>query len=650
MAATAEADGYEIYNIESLDELNQTIASIGPSLTLLSHTENCHQFLKKNKKFISQFRSKVILVTQASVSAIDIEKMRKLGLSENMYEPINQKTLLYKVKMLIKALPNAKAPEEEEEEVKTFSSTKDESSLNTNEKLRLEKGISDEEGLEFDSSEIEEEKKLFSLDEIRKKKKKESSLQLEGSSKHKEETQLDIEEKGKKSRLGSLLKSLGSIGKKKSKDDALEIQEGEARKESPLSLDLDAGDEVEIADRLRKDLKTKKELSGDLELQKGALKKRSNMDSQELGEYNKKKLAKDLTLDANMYKKNQASFDVEEEDEENDDPFAISVADVERMKKQGISLDIPPNLPKDRLEILLTKDPILRKKVLDFKLAEKTKKRRSSIKMVDEVKDKKKGSVVKFDLGFVRKNKKEDATSIREKILEEKRRLLEKKLEEERILSAIEEETTKAKEPEPEIIYEPNSKSMERIIDLLTVYQDKKMDRLEIFKKASQTIFELKHGLVAFLSYLEDKKEFEDLFISHNQEFNTDKEERGEEYWKTIRNEKLKTWMGVKLPTWSDEWFSGNAKDAEFIYPVTEGKSLLGLIVVHFVFKENEQLSEADAKKIEVFIESTRGVYLERFKGAKDKGDKSDDGFAGDGTSYSKIFKDFFEKIFKKAG
>lgn len=650
LTANAESEGIEIYNIENIDELNQTLASIGPSLTLFSHAEKCNQVLKKNKKYITQFKSKVLLVTQASVSAIEIEKMNKMGLTENMYEPINQKTLLYKVKMLIKSLPNLKTDEEQEDEVKTFSANKEEQSVNTNEKLRLEKGVTSEDGPELNSEDIEEEKTLFSLEEFRKKKKEGTQLNLESSGKaQKQDTELDLQKNEKKSRLGSLLKSLGSLGKKKTDNKDLDISaNGESKNSS--ALDVESSEEQSIASDFKLESNAKKQLEDNLQLTPGSASSRLKSKNAVSEDYNKKEDSQGLSLEEDLYKKKKNTLSLASAEESEEDAFNLTLEDVEKMRKQGIPLHLPPNIPKEKLEILLNKDPVLRKRVLDFKLSEVAKKKKTSVKMVDEVKAKKRGSVVKFDLGFTQKNKKEDPQTIREKLLEEKRRLLEKKLEEERVLKALEEETFKKKEPEPEIIYEPNSKSMEKIIDILTVYQDKKMDRLEVFKRSAQTIFELKNGLTAFLSYNEDKKEYEDLFISYVQDFNTDKTNRGEEFWKTMRHEKLKTWSGVKLPSWSDEWFTGNARDAEFIYPVLEGTSILGLIVIHFTFKENEQISEADSKKIEIFIESTRGVYLERFKSNKDKSAHKEDDLAGDGTSYGKIFKDFFEKIFKKAG
>ena len=650
MSATAEAEGIEIYNIENIDELNQTLPSIGPSLTLFSNTEKCSQVLKKNKKYIAQFKSKVLLVTQASVSAIDIDKLNKMGLTENMYEPINQKTLLYKVKMLIKSLPALKIEDEQEDEVKTFSTNKDEFSVNTNEKLRLEKGVSTEDGIELDSDSIEDEKALFSLDEYRKKKNKSSELSIESSESSQSSTELELQKGDKKSRLGSLLKSLGSFGKKKSDSRELDLSSNsEERTDVSLDIDSNSKGKGSLSDLNLSAQDKKKHMGQDL-LSSEAGKDKLKGKTEDVLDYSKKTASKGIDIEEDLYKKKKTSLHIASDEEKEDDTFNLTLDDVERMRKQGIPLHLPPNLTKDKLEILLNKDPILRKRVLDFKLSEVAKKKKSSVKMVDEVKAKKRASNVKFDLGFVRKNKKEDPQNIREKLLEEKRRLLEKKLEEERVLKALEEETQKVKEPEPEIIYEPNSKSMEKIIDILTIYQDKKMDRLEVFKRSAQTIFELKNGLTSFLSYNEDKKEYEDLFISYMQDFNTDKTNRGEEFWKTMRSEKLKTWSSVKLSSWSDEWFTGNARDAEFIYPVIEGNSTLGLIVIHFTFKENEQITEADSKKIEIFIESTRGVYLERFKSNKEKSSNKDDDLSGDGTSYGKIFKDFFEKIFKKAG
>jgi len=622
LSQTSTNEGIEVYEIESIDEANQTIASIGPSVILISNAEKCLQILKKNKKQISNFKSKTILLSQGSITPLDLEKLRKLGLTEQIVEPINQKNLIYKVKMLLKALPTLKTEEEsEDEKTKTFSSNKEEKNLKTNEKLHLEKGISSDAGLDLDSDNIEDEKTLFSLEKEKKEKKKNFTLNLDDneddSSKKKELTldgevevknkssslTLDVDDespknkqsaeevqgKTKKSRLGNLLKSIGSLGKKKKTEDLDVTKEEPENKSPPLEFDID--------EELRK-------------------KKLEILLSRE-----EKKPSDEITID-----------------------------DIKRMRKQGIILDISPNTPQDRLDEILKRDPVSRKKIINFKLAEEAKKnKKAGIVVETENKAKKKES--SLDLMKVKSGQKMGKDSTKEKIIEERRRLLEQKLKEDAELKELEaQEEAKRKEEEAKIIiYEPDSKSVEKIIEMLVIYQDKKMDRFEVFKRCSQAVFEFKNGLVSFLSYNQDKKEFEDLYISHIQEFNTDKQNRGEEHWQQLRSERIKIWAETKTAKWSDEWFSGSARDAEFISPVIEGKNILGIVVANFAFKEDQHLSEIDARRVEVFIESTRGVFLERFKGSSKEKKDDDADLGGDGKSYSMLFKEFFNKILNKA-
>lgn len=615
----AKEENIEIFDIDNIDEATQTIASIGPSIILVSNQDKCNQILKKNRKHLSNFKSKILLVTQGSLSPAELEKMTKYGLSDNLFEPINPKNLLYKIKMAAKSLPEQKNNEMNENEIKTFSMSKDETSVNTTEKLHMEKGIITDENSLSDSKHIDDENKLAILDDYRQKK-NQVSLNVEQDDSPIAETSQESSSQEKKSRLGSLLKSFGSFSKKKTTKDSIEL-EIDKKKEGPTTLDLEVEPEIKPENNAPKEPESPSvplAATTELNLEQAPTKTKKNI-----------------------------KLDLEEEQKKSS--MEITLEDINLMRKRGIRLDISPNTPKDHLESILKRDPVLRKKIINFKMTEEAKKNKKAGLKIEPEEGKGKKQP-KFDIMKVRRaGSFESSEAVKEKILEEKRILLQQKMQAENELRAKEAQEEIQKKEEVVIVYEPNSKSLEKIIEMLTIYQDKKMDRLEIFRRCAQIIYEFKNGLTCFLSYNADKKEYDDLFVSHTQEFNTDKENCGEEQWKQYRSERIKKWGETKTATWSDEWFTGLSKDAEFISPVIEGKNILGVVVVHFIFKDNQNISESDARRIEVFVESTRGVYLERFKGNKDKSGEVEEELNGDGTSYAKIFKDFFDKIFKKA-
>ena len=112
---TSQEDGIEIYECEDLNEANQLIQTVGASITLISHPKLCSTLLQINRRAIKKLKSKVLLLSPKDLPRNTIQKFQKIGLTEFLCEPVVPKSLVYKVKFLIKSLPAMKMEEEKEE-------------------------------------------------------------------------------------------------------------------------------------------------------------------------------------------------------------------------------------------------------------------------------------------------------------------------------------------------------------------------------------------------------------------------------------------------------------------------------------------------------------------------------------------------------
>ncbi len=136
---TAEADGIEVFEVESLTEMAQLLPTIGPSLTIISNPRKCAMMLQANRSSIIKMKSKVILVSPKAIPRKILEKFMKLALTDCIAEPVMPKTLLYKVKLMLRSLPSIDEEKDKDEEV-VFSSD-DDDAIDTDQAQLVEKGI-----------------------------------------------------------------------------------------------------------------------------------------------------------------------------------------------------------------------------------------------------------------------------------------------------------------------------------------------------------------------------------------------------------------------------------------------------------------------------------------------------------------------------
>ncbi|MFT6070393.1 MAG: hypothetical protein ACJAT2_000807 [Bacteriovoracaceae bacterium] len=102
--STAEEENIEIYEIETLEELNQTIPHLGQFLLLTASPKHCAAFLQLNTRLIRKEQSKVILITNQFFPAKIVDRLNKLGLTDLILESVAPKTLQYKVKLQLRSI------------------------------------------------------------------------------------------------------------------------------------------------------------------------------------------------------------------------------------------------------------------------------------------------------------------------------------------------------------------------------------------------------------------------------------------------------------------------------------------------------------------------------------------------------------------
>ncbi|EQC49688.1 hypothetical protein [Bacteriovorax sp. DB6_IX] len=267
----AEDEKIEIFEVDDASEVAQLIPTVGQSLSIFGNPKKCAMVLQPNRKVIQKLNSKVILLTKKSMPRKTLDKFSKIGLTECIVEPVAPKTLLYKVRLLLRSI--VIADDTEDEEVETSFGASDSDSVDTKEKQRLEKGImADDEdvldynmkskkdkGLDLSADEDEEEKKKSYAEEAIQKEWKgkvnENNLSFE---EEEEKKKKDIEEsenyidsylRGKKSKTTDELFDDDVSTQKKShyeEEDDLGIHK--LNKEMTLNLEADEDEEEDDHD------------------------------------------------------------------------------------------------------------------------------------------------------------------------------------------------------------------------------------------------------------------------------------------------------------------------------------------------------------------------------------------------------------------
>jgi hypothetical protein len=116
----ADDENIEISTIDDPKELSQVFGSSGQCLVAFSNAKKCATFLQENKFIIAKNHSKVILFTPKEIPAKTLVKFVKLGLTESILETSAPKTLLYKVKLLLRSIKSTTQKEDKDHVVKSL--------------------------------------------------------------------------------------------------------------------------------------------------------------------------------------------------------------------------------------------------------------------------------------------------------------------------------------------------------------------------------------------------------------------------------------------------------------------------------------------------------------------------------------------------
>ena len=103
---TADADGIEVFEVEELEEMRHLLPSLGQCLMIASNPRKCAQALLMNKRAIKILQTKSILLSAKKIPNKTLDKFVKVGLTECIVEPVAPKTLLYKVRLLLRSIAN----------------------------------------------------------------------------------------------------------------------------------------------------------------------------------------------------------------------------------------------------------------------------------------------------------------------------------------------------------------------------------------------------------------------------------------------------------------------------------------------------------------------------------------------------------------
>ncbi len=286
----SESEGIEIFDVESVEEASQLIPTIGQAVILTASPKTCAVTLQTNRKYIKKLQTKTLLLTPKAIPRKTLDKFMKVGLTECIVEPVNPKTLLYKVRLQLRSI-TAEKPEDDGEMQKKFGEDSANEAIDTQAKVRAEKGVILDDESEDSTPRQRKEMAEETLEDYSKPKKKRAAEEsidgfYRGKQKRAEEDFDDEEEPQKKK--GYQEEAIEGHYKGKLDKTELEIEE-EALKREKLEIP---------------------EMEEDLE----AIKRQVNLEVEE--DYNKKKRSQIEEIEEFGKKEKSASLDIDEDEDE----------------------------------------------------------------------------------------------------------------------------------------------------------------------------------------------------------------------------------------------------------------------------------------------------------------------------------------------
>jgi hypothetical protein len=154
----SESENLEVYEVDQQNEIIQLVPTLGPCLMISAQPKKCAGILKALHKHLKKTSSKTLLLNKKRLKPDTLVKLQKIGLTELIVEPINPKTLVYKVKLLLRSLPLQR--EKQEYEQKKVGESKNKEEIEEEKKLREK----EEKGQEATESILRERRQVENID------------------------------------------------------------------------------------------------------------------------------------------------------------------------------------------------------------------------------------------------------------------------------------------------------------------------------------------------------------------------------------------------------------------------------------------------------------------------------------------------------
>ena len=312
-------EGIEIIVSNNLKELAQLLSMGGQFLTLSSDPKVCFTYLQENRVAIANSRSKTLLFTPKDIPIKVLDKFLKIGLSENVLDTLPPKTLLYKVKLLIKSLKkNDIKDDQKNSEDQVVKSMLDTSQSSDQEKNMVQKDLLPKADT---PANVDKKKKNIELDiepgmdylnDAKKKRKnyQEESIETKWSAKRplSEDDNSEESDYYKKESSGESVDELDKYYKKKKHNSIeLDITDGDSQKKPKSAME-------EALEKNKKDKNKFIEL--DIEDDGKGKDLKNSEEAEAISTYYKSKSQKKVELEFEESDANQKNATKEEEEED----------------------------------------------------------------------------------------------------------------------------------------------------------------------------------------------------------------------------------------------------------------------------------------------------------------------------------------------
>lgn len=508
-------ENIEISIIDDLKELTQFIGSTGQCLIAFSNAKKCATFLQENRFVIAKTHTKVILLTPKEIPAKTLIKFTKIGLTESILENSPPKTLLYKVKLLLRSIKTSGGNEDKELAVKTMTDASPAQSQAKNE-INMDRLLAEdssvnylaEERAKFKKSEQEDGEAINYGENLKgKTSSHEEAIDTHWKSKRKNDDSLSVEEEKNNSKL--------------EEENSAEIDMYYRGKRKGNALDVIEGDEISIRKKLdytpdEEDLVGKKIETTNLDLEQNEAENRKKIYDNEGFDYQLDRPKTSFIEEVAEEEKKRALVDQEDEEERKRKELMELDALFEEAKKRQEARDVEDlgghykgkvhNVEMDLEEPEATEerkeydnsDLYSKEKSLDLELVPVSEDERRKMQNEDSNEERKRkgygenintdmasgdGSVdhietmMKSDMGLDRsKNIKTQEIQEREKSKNQQNDEIEEKSKEKDQAIAAEENFNKKKESTNEIAAEEKSKSRDTTLAEEEV-EDRKRER-----------------------------------------------------------------------------------------------------------------------------------------------------------------------------